>query len=394
MVECMRRICALFHALDTVSAATARRTSPESVKKETVSSKLRAAAQMRIDQNFVSALSETGEGLPSEIVGKVAAIINGRHKTFRYMLLTGLLVAVADKKLHPRCLQVNAEVEGAFDARSLCQKVIVPFEKKMLQGRLGASNEPFANKSARFAMIEKTNNVRKGNDERTLFALYDVLEFVRLSGDEVRLRLFRLALALVGKLPPNKSSVTALSAADTSQLEPERFFSFFEAHTKGVSAVAVLAAFFRQHYAKGTKIKVHPATESGASSKEVGDIDIEFADGRRVAVEVKDKTFTDVDVNHACEKAVAAGVRKVVFAVGSKAEKVKVSKGALTEFWAEKGIDLGFIVISETLGLALSINDHQGRHELANAIGGNLDEMNAPQDVKDLFAKTFKKEGT
>lgn len=66
-----------------MSAATARRTSPESVKKETASSKLRAAAQMRIDQNFVSALSETGEGLPSEIVGKVAAIINGRHKTFR-----------------------------------------------------------------------------------------------------------------------------------------------------------------------------------------------------------------------------------------------------------------------------------------------------------------------
>ena len=100
--------------------------------------------------------------MPSEVVDGVRNVLCGPHKTFRYMLFTGLLAAVSDKNLHPRCLQVNARVPGAFDARSLCQKVVVPFEKKMLNGRLGASNEPFANKSARFDMIKKTTTSERG----------------------------------------------------------------------------------------------------------------------------------------------------------------------------------------------------------------------------------------
>lgn len=134
------------------------------VEKVSPSTKLRQVAQLRIQQLFGSALTETGESLPLNVRDGIERIINGPHKTFRYMLMTGLLVAVSDSRLNPRCLQMNAGCEGAYDARSLCQKVIVPFEKTFLQGRLGASNEPFANKTARADMIDEHIHVRKGID--------------------------------------------------------------------------------------------------------------------------------------------------------------------------------------------------------------------------------------
>ena len=362
------------------------------MKRETASSRLRAAAQIRIERYFVSALAETGEGLPSEVVDAVGMIVNGGHKTFRYMLLTGLLVSVTDRSLHPRCLQRKANVDGAYDARSLCQKVIVPFEKKMLNGRLGASNEPFANKSARYPMIEKTNDVRSGSDREELNALYDVLEYVRLGDDDSRRKVFCYALSLIGKLPPCISSVTALPPLESAMVDTDSFFDFFEAPTRGVSAVAVLAAYFREFFAKDTVVKVHPSTESGASSHEVGDIDLLFSGGKKFAVEVKDKVYTDVDVNHACEKALAAGVPKVVFAVGSRAERARVSQGALMDAWAEKGVELTFLKIDDLLGVAMAISDHAKRYSMACRLGVVLDEMNAPMDVKELFARTFKKE--
>lgn len=360
------------------------------VKKESASSKLRAVAQMRIEQYFVSAQAETGDGLPKVIADAIRSVLTGNHKTFRYMLFTGLLVAVSDRNLHPRCLQKNAKVEGAYDARTLCQKVVVPFEKKMLNGRLGASNEPFANKSARFLMIEKDNNVRKGSDTETLHRLYDVLEFVRFSDDATRRKAFCWALAVITQMPPSKSSVTALTPLEAGNVGAYEFFDFFESHTGGVSAVATAASVFDYLYGAKPAIKTHPATESGASSNEVGDIDIEFPDGSKIAVEVKDKPYTDVDVNHACEKALAADVAKLIFAVGANAEKSRVHQSALVEVWAERGVELSFLPISGQLGVAMAISDSRARRRMAAKIGSVLDEMNAPQSVKELFAKTFK----
>ena len=218
---------------------------------------------MRIEALFVDASAETCEGLPAQVLSDIAAIINGEHTTFRYMLFTGLLVAVTDRKLHPRCLQAQAQVEGSFDARSLCQHVVVPFEKTFLRGRLGASGEPYANKPARFAMIELSNNVRKGPDTATLKRLYDVLEFVRLAQDGIRAKAFCYALKLILLRPPNAATVLAVEPVSSSRLDHERFFDFLSAHTGGVSAVATLAAYFRMFYGRATRVEVHPANESG-----------------------------------------------------------------------------------------------------------------------------------
>ena len=60
------------------------------MNRESASSKLRAIAQIRIEQHLVSAQTETGEGLPSEVLNGVRNVLCGPHKTFRYMLFNGM----------------------------------------------------------------------------------------------------------------------------------------------------------------------------------------------------------------------------------------------------------------------------------------------------------------
>jgi len=346
---------------------------------------------------MLDSVGKTGDGLPSDIRKNIAEVINCKRLTYRYMLFVGLLVAVTDRKLHPRCLQMKAKDKlaaigrEAFDARSLCKHVVVPFEKLLLKGRLGGSSDPYVSNPARLPMIEPGNDVKGVLDRFLLGQLYDVLEFADGADEALRKTMFSFAYALVLQREAPELSLLEFAVDEADGIDASLFFDFLESHTQGVSAVVTLAAFFRQYYGKDTRVVVHPITESGASSKEVGDIDLRFKDGRAYAVEVKDKPYADVDVNHACGKALKASVHKVVFAFGPDAEKKRPHDGALINFWREKGVELTFMSIDASLGVAMAMSDSTARVEFANGIAHALLEMNAPHDVIDLFKKTFGK---
>lgn len=365
-------------------------------KNQQKNAELHAAARLRLQDFLLASADETGERLPVDIRTAIVTVINCKRLTYRYMLFVGLLVAVTDRKYHPRCLQMKAKDElatlgkAAFDARSLCKKVVVPFEKLILKGKLGGSNDPYVSNPARLPMVSPGNDVKGSYDRQLLELLYEVLEFANTSDDATRKVLFALAYAQVLKRPAIETSLLECDVSERAALPPEIFFDFLGAHTQGVSAVVILAAFFRQYYDKGTKVVVHPINESGASPKEVGDIDLKFKDGRSFAVEVKDKPYKDIDVNHACEKALKAKVHKVVFAYGPAAEKNRPHDGALANFWMEKGVELTFMSIGDSLGVALAASDAVARADFANSIAQTLVEMNAPHDVIELFKKNLK----
>ena len=102
-------------------------------------------------------------------------IIDSSHLTYKYVLFTALLSKATNPNVNPLCLQKKSNLPGAYDARTVCHEVIVPFEKNILNKALGGSNEPFLNKPARYTELDKTNAVRRGNDQELLFALCDNL---------------------------------------------------------------------------------------------------------------------------------------------------------------------------------------------------------------------------
>ena len=361
-------------------------------KKESKSKELQAAAKLRLKDFLSASYGDTGAELTPELRDDIKTVINSVRKTYRYMLFVGLLVSVADENRHPRCLQLKAKCQGAFDARTLCKSVVVPFEKELLKGRLGGSCDPYVSNPARLPMVEKNNDTRSVLDKDHLSRLYDVLEYAKNSPLVVRKRLFRYAYSCVLQRPALESSVLDFDVVTNQGLRTDPFFDFLEAHTEGASAVAVLAAFFRRFYGKGTEVDVHPLTESGASSNEVGDIDLRLKDGQSYAVEVKAKPYTNVDVNHACEKALKAQVKRVIFAYGPDAAKSRPQDGVLKNLWEEKGIELTFMSIDSALGVAMAASDVKIRIEMANEMSKALVEMNATDSVKALFKKLFEEQ--
>lgn len=59
----------------------------------------------------------------------IKRVLAGTHKTYKYILVNGILAKASSEEVNPIALQAGAPLSGAFDARSLCHKVLVPFER-------------------------------------------------------------------------------------------------------------------------------------------------------------------------------------------------------------------------------------------------------------------------
>lgn len=315
----------------------------------------------------------------------LAKIISGDHLTFRYMCFTALLAKVCDPLIHLRAVQSQSTLKSAYDARSLCHKVVVPFEKGMMEGRLGNSNEPYLNKPARCVSIEKGNPVRAGKDRDLLFCLYDLLEELNHSNSSTQKEAFDYAFVLAMKRPPRIVNNIVLPEIKSDAMElNEKLNDFLMKSYEGQAPVAVFGALLKLLY-NTAAIEVHPANEAGASSNEVGDIDIKFPDGDLYAVEVKDKVFTDTDVNHATEKVKNSGYCRMIFACGFNCGNDYKSTFERITYWAKEGVELSFVCIPVLLHQVITVHGQKERTLLIHHILQNLYEMRA----KDIAIREF-----
>lgn len=254
----------------------------------------------------------------SEQRDKVEMVLRASHKTYKYILVTGLLAKATNEKINPLALQAGANLEGAYDARSLCHKVIVPLERRLLKNVLGGSNEPFLNKPARFTSLSKDNAVRKGNDRTILFTLIDL--FTDLSKDDAN-------SLLIHALSVLKKNIDALEDLySTPSFESKKLTSIYNFLTtylsqsfEGATLVITVATLEKLLFGQINgeyRVVAHKVNQSGASSKEIGDIDIYLSKEYLYSIEVKDKNFTNYDVQHAFDKMIQHGAVKGYFVFG------------------------------------------------------------------------------
>jgi hypothetical protein len=100
--------------------------------------------------------------------------------------------------------------------------------------------------------------------------------------------------------------------------------AFVAQSIEGQVAAILTGTVLTLHFAqfKSFTVTVHPVNQSGASSREVADIDIQQNGKIFVAVEVKDKPFTDQDLDHAAFKASHSGLKSITFIMGTKGKYV------------------------------------------------------------------------
>lgn len=249
---------------------------------------------------------------------EIKTIIQGNHLTFRYILVTALLGKATNPSINALALQSGADIEGAYDARSVCHGVVVPLERQLLNRALGGSNEPFLNKPARFPTISPSNAVRAGKDKVLLLILYKVLSEIKTAEQAFNVLCTAVRYALKKQIA-RSTFISQPSESTDSHLKIIEFVDAFVTKSiKGqVAALVVgtaLSTYFEQF--EGFEVVVHPVNQSGASSNEVADIDIKQNGKIFVAIEVKDKQFSEQDVDHAAHKVSQYGLKSITFIVG------------------------------------------------------------------------------
>lgn len=264
--------------------------------------------------------------VPSEwAISCLNAVFEAKDVTFKYILVTGLLGKCTNHKIYSRALQTSSALKHSYDARSLCHKVVVPFEKT--KGDMwGLSNEPFVNKPARHREHAKDNTQLR--NKFLASQVHDVLEYAnKAKSDEV----FRM---LVHVLRVGKQRVQQVVAAN-AEVETNlglvvHFVEQFLRESDGGTRLASVVGAFIMLINEGYIVKVYPPNYSDKFAKTAGDIEIWHKRRMISAFECKHRPISLDDVNHGIRKATTHGVREYNF-VGASG-LVKGQEAEIREF--------------------------------------------------------------
>ncbi len=344
------------------------------------------------EKNLLRAIRQSCNKL-DKISQLVKEVISGSHKTYRYILVTGLLAKATNNDINPLALQAGAPLKGAYDARSLCHKVLVPFERDFLHNSLGGSNEPFLNKPARFTHLSKENAVRGGNDRETLNKVIEIFESIK-SSDEAKSYL-ACSLKFAIKRADSLSKVNQLTTtSNPTIMDIYEFIIHFIAKSFQGETCAITVGAVEKMYSselKGSyRVIPHKINQSGSSSREIGDIDVFKKSKFQYAVEVKDKNFTVQDVEHAFNKMIKGGASKGIFVYGPRAsyDEEKVREG-LNKFRGKKFFPV-FIDIYTYSRMMLFRCSPSKKESFARAVMETVSESNPREDVRKWIKEVIK----
>lgn len=274
------------------------------------------------ERMLYKAYEEAMKGAPPQtrFTSFVDSVVDNTHKTFKYILFTALLSKATDSSVNPLCLQACSSLRGSYDARTFCHNVIVPFEMSVLEKALGVSNEPFLNKPARFPELNRTNPVRRGNDQDILNTLCDYLPQLKSSKDAYDALVYMLQKLIRIREAHKRELSFALEANCDDPLIISQFLKkMMQESFEGESlTLAVAGAYYMLYAGQNVTVQVHPVNQCGASSKEISDLDIYSNDWLYISNELKDKPFSATDIKHAADKVIAAGGNKLLYAVGPR----------------------------------------------------------------------------
>ena len=343
-----------------------------------------AAARLRSEWSNVQdvAAPVSGGAVSPAVRAAIVRTINSKTKTYRYVLPTHLLAKLVRPALDCRAVQANAAMAGAFDARSLCQAVIVPFDAAT-EHVLGGAPEPYANNPLRIPAILAAERPAQ-KDKAGFDDLLLILGHAEANPADVP-DLFRLVLlAILGRLAtvrvvypvPNRVSQLAAVACVAEYLR-ER--------TGGTRLQVVAVAAFRAIgalYGLYPQVRSNDVNAADASTGSAADLECVAAGGDIVkAVEVKDRQLALLHVQSKLPALREKGIAEAIFIVqGSTvpADRAQIETLIQKEFGS--GQNIYVVDFSTFLADHLVVFGEDGRRRFLQLVGAELDARKA--DVK------------
>lgn len=311
--------------------------------------------------------------VPPNIVNAIDAVVNSTTKTYRYAILTQVLAKAVDPSLDAHAIQ-KGSVESAFDARSLCHKVVVPFDQSN-EKVLGGSAEPYVNKPVRFPRLD--DSVMPHQKNKSDFAsLLEVLDYVNGEDADPSEVLDSVLIHVLGRLESVKVEYPApvrVSLPDTMGL----FSRFLGVGSGGDRLETVVTAMFQvigERFGMFDEVRRQHVNASDASTGNVLDSDC-VKDGEIVcSIETKDRPLTLLDVEALIlpDLKLKKVTEAFAFSRGKAPQDADEIENQLDKSFAG-GHNLYSLEFEQFAEVVCALLGEQGRAALLEAIGKELD---------------------
>lgn len=318
-------------------------------------------------------LSDTS--LPPEIREAIKQCINSKTLTYRYVLPTQVLAKITDKTLDSRSIQVASGIKGAFDARSLCHKVIVPFDKNN-EDVLGGANEPYINNPIRVPTVSAEYRGDK-KDKTGWDALCAVLDTVEQKNDPnfTELVFKQILIEIHNRLDQVKVTypIPTRVSIDATLMLIEKFISMPSGGEHPQSVTYAIFKTIGEWFELYDNVKRSKINASDDSSDQIVDIECYDSDKIVMAIEVKDKKLTVEQIKSKIDVARSKKVSELLFIAQQGINDLKEWKD-LRDHEFSSGQNIYVYNLMDFLPSILILLGEEGRRDFLEHICDSLDK--------------------
>lgn len=283
-----------------------------------------------VDDEFISAgneiinrlwdnLPDTGDEVDCEIKPCIVQVLrHHRAKTFKYILLTQLLGKAVDDRVNILAMEASSPMEGAWAARSLCEKVITMggFESNALDNILGASRQPYNSAPGQWPDLRKTNS--SSNSLAPIRdSLVDNLPKIKTSKqaeNAITYCLVELRDQIEERAAQNPEVVFDVLPQGIAKMRDVLLkIAGLGRNGEGLSLATAMMLHVTVKVVLGCEPRLYKVN---SSIRGRGDVDLFDGEERYATFELKDKPFTVDEVIEYARKAQREGCSRFVFLYG------------------------------------------------------------------------------
>jgi hypothetical protein len=356
--------------------------------------------QAFLDQKWKEIRTTFEVGEPKDPLGEGHSLIplikdclTSTTKTYHYVLPTQLLAKSISPELDVHSLQVAYNAPGAFDARTLAHKVIVPFDRANHRV-LGGAPEPYVNNPVRVpAVIAAYREQQKAKtDWDKLVTILDAVEetndaaFTKQVLEQVLVEIYKLLSEAVVVYPtPNRVSLH--KANDLIE-------QYLATGSGGDRMEAVCTALFQTISARFgifDDVRRERVNAPDAFSGMLADIECWLEDRVVLLVEVKDRALTLIQLDDKLDHARAKHIAEILFVAQSgkhpdDAEEIDVR--IISEFASGQNVYVSNF-FDFALGILILLGE-AGRVEFLDKVGKELDRVHSDIIHRKAWAELLK----
>lgn len=313
----------------------------------------------------------------TELLENISNVVNSKTKSYRYVLPTQIVSKLTDRSLDSRCIQAGRGGPGAFDARSVADEVIVPFDQNN-ERVLGGSPEPYVNNPLRCEEFSERCRSQQKNkqDWDNICAVLNSIE--EKNAPEFTELVFKQVLTEIRKRLSGVMVIYPLPHRISLNKSMQLIHDYLSQQSGGDRLLALASALFvviGRRFDLYAGVRRTSITTADAPSGMLADLECISEQGNIVmVVEVKDRILTISQIRAKISDIRQRHVTEIFFIAQKGIKKTEESEiKTLIDHEYTSGQNLYVLDLIELSRVALSLVGEPGRRDFLLEVGNQLD---------------------